>query len=192
MPHPVESFREIKEKNTGSLTAAVILLIVFYVVTVLKDTAGGFIFTVFDSESYNSLYVLLSTVGLVLLFTVSNWLVCTLFGGIGKLKEIFIVTCYSLIPIIIGYTLELILTHVLVKEEGTFIGIMVYAFMLYAAFMLIVGIMRIHDYEFGRFIRTTVLSLCAMMIIIFILFLIFMLVQQVYGWLVTVLTELKY
>lgn len=192
MPHPVESFREIKEKNTGSLTAAVILLIVFYVVTVLKDTAGGFIFTVFDSESYNSLYVLLSTVGLVLLFTVSNWLVCTLFGGIGKFKEIFIVTCYSLIPIIIGYTLELILTHVLVKEEGTFIGIMVYAFMLYAAFMLIVGIMRIHDYEFGRFIGTTVLSLCAMMIIIFILFLIFMLVQQVYGWLVTVLTELKY
>ena len=180
MPHPVESFREIKEKNTGSLTAAVILLIVFYVVTVLKDTAGGFIFTVFDSESYNSLYVLLSTVGLVLLFTVSNWLVCTLFGGIGKFKEIFIVTCYSLIPIIIGYTLELILTHVLVKEEGTFIGIMVYAFMLYAAFMLIVGIMRIHDYEFGRFIGTTVLSLCAM------------LVQQVYGWLVTVLTELKY
>lgn len=192
LAHPVDSFREIKEKNTGSLTAAVILLIVFYVVTVLKDTAGGFIFTVFDSGSYNSLYVLLSTVGLVLLFTVSNWLMCTLLGGIGKLKEIFIVTCYSLIPIIIGYTLELILTHVLVKDEGAFMGIMVYAFMLYAAFMLIVGIMRIHDYEFGRFMGTTALTICAMLIIVFILFLVFMLIQQVWGWLVTMYSELKY
>ena len=80
----------------------------------------------------------------------------------------------------------------LVKDEGAFMGIMVYAFMLYAAFMLIVGIMRIHDYEFGRFMGTTVLTICAMLIIVFILFLVFMLIQQVWGWLVTMYSELKY
>ena len=192
LAHPVDSFREVKEKNTGSVTAAGILLVIFYIVTVLNDISGGFIFTVFDSGSYNSLYVLLSTVGLVLLFTVSNWLICTLFGGIGRLKEIFIVTCYSLIPIIIGLAAKLVLTHLLIEEEGAFMGIMVYAFILYAAFMLIIGLMRIHDYEFGRFIGTTVLTLCAMLVIIFILFLVFMLVQQVYGWVITVYSELKY
>ena len=64
--------------------------------------------------------------------------------------------------------------------------------MLYAAFMLIVGIMRIHDYEFGRFMGTTALTICAMLIIVFILFLVFMLIQQVWGWLVTMYSELKY
>lgn len=190
--HPVESFREIKEKNAGSLPIAILLLVLFYVVTVLRDTSGGFIFTVFDAESYNSLYVLLSTVGLVVLWTVSNWLVCTLLGGIGKFREIFVVTCYCLIPMIAGYAIQLILTHVLTKDEGAFLYILVYALTLYAAFMLIIGIMRIQDYEFGKFVATTALSLATMLIIIFLLFLVFMLSQQIYGWLITVYTELKY
>mgnify|MGYP004632551831 CR=1 FL=1 len=63
---------------------------------------------------------------------------------------------------------------------------------LYAAFMLIIGIMRIQDYEFGKFVATTALSLATMLIIIFLLFLVFMLSQQIYGWLITVYTELKY
>lgn len=188
--HPVDSFREIKEKNTGSVVAACILLLVFYVVTVISDVAGGFTFTVFDSETYNSLYVFLSTVGIVILWTVSNWLVCTLLGGIGKIKEIFIVTCYCLIPVIAEISLSFLFSHILVKDESAFVGIMVYAFILYAAFMLSIGIMRIHDYEFGKFIATTILTIVAMVIIVFLIFLVFMLIQQLVGWAVTVYSEL--
>ena len=45
------------------------ILALFYVITVVNDTMGGFAFTVFDSESYNAIYVFLSTVGLVILWT---------------------------------------------------------------------------------------------------------------------------
>jgi hypothetical protein len=165
-------------------------MILFYVVTVLADIKGGFVFSVFDSETYNSIYVFLSTVGLVVLWTVSNWLVCTLLGGIGKLKEIFIVTCYCLIPIIIEIVLSFIFSHVLVKDESAFVAIMVYAFIMYAAFMLSIGIMRIHDYEFGKFVFTTVLTIIAMVVIVFLVFLVFMMVQQLFGWVVTVSSEL--
>ena len=188
--NPVESFRELKEKKTGSVIAATVLLVIFYVVTVLSDILGGFVFTVFDSETYNSFYVFLSTVGLVLLWTVSNWLVCTLLGGIGKIKEIFTVTCYCLIPVIIEITLSLIFSHILVKDESAFVGIMVYAFILYAAFMLSMGMMKIHDYEFGKFVLTTILTILAMIIIVFLIFLVFMMVQQLFGWIVTVYSEL--
>lgn len=189
--HPVESFRAIKEKQKGSLISAVVLLAVFYVVTVLNDTAGGFIFTVFDYQGYNALYVFLSTVGLIILWTISNWLICSLMGGVGRIKEIFIVTCYCLIPIILGNILRLVLTHIIVADEAAFMGMMVFAVTAYAAFMLIIGIMRIHDYSFGKFVGTTVLSVIAMMIIIFLIFLIVMLAQQVYGWLLSVLIEIK-
>lgn len=188
--HPVESFRELKEKKTGSVVAAVVLLVIFYVVTVLSDIMGGFVFTVFDSETYNSFYVFLSTVGLVVLWTVSNWLVCTLLGGIGKMKEIFTVTCYCLIPVIFEIALSLIFSHILVKDESAFVGIMVYAFILYAAFMLSMGMMKIHDYEFGKFVLTTVLTILAMIIIVFLIFLVFMMIQQLFGWMVTVYSEL--
>ncbi len=190
--HPVEAFRLLKEKGEGSLIIATVLLILFYVITVLNDTAGGFAFTVFDSENYNAVYVLLSTVGLVLLWSLSNWLVCTLASGIGKLREIYIVTCYSLIPIIAARLCNLVLTHILVPDEGAFLGILLTACTIYALFMLIIGIMRVHDYEFGKFVGTAIFSIIGMIIIVFLLFLVFMLVQQVLTWLSTIFIEIRY
>lgn len=190
--HPVESFRLIKEKGEGSVIISVVILVLFYVITVLNDTLGGFAFTVFDSESYNAIYVFLSTVGLVVLWTVSNWLVCTLAGGIGKMKEIFIVTCYSLRPILFAKTVRLILTHILVPSEGAFLDVFVVICTAYAALMLIIGIMRIHDYEFGRFLGTTIFTVIGMLIIVFLLFLVFLISQQLFAWLKTLYIELRY
>lgn len=190
--HPVEAFRLVKEKNEGSLVVSTVLLVLFYIITVLNDTAGGFAFTVFDSENYNAIYVLLSTVGLVLLWTLSNWLVCTLAGGIGKLREIYTVTCYSLIPIIAVRLCNLVLTHILIPDEGAFLGILIIACTLYSLFMLIIGIMRVHDYEFGKFVGTAVFSIIGMIIIVFLLFLVFMLIQQVLTWASTVFIEIRY
>ena len=86
-----------------------------YVVTVINDTKGGFAFTIFDKGNYNAIFVLLSTIGLAVLWTVANWLVCSLASGIGTLKEIYIVTCYSTIPLIFSKLLNLVLTHVLLQ-----------------------------------------------------------------------------
>lgn len=190
--HPVDSFKIVKEKGEGSLAISTVILVLFYVITVLNDTVGGFAFTVFDSENYNAIYVLLSTVGLVLLWSLSNWLVCTLAGGIGKLREIYIVTCYSLIPIMAARLCNLVLTHILIPDEGAFLGIMLSVCTFYSLFMLIIGIMSVHDYEFGKFVGTTIFSIIGMIIIVFLLFLVFMLIQQVLTWLSTVFIEIKY
>ena len=190
--HPAESFRLVKEKHQGSVMISTVILLLLYIVTVLNDTAGGFAFTYFDTNNYNALYVLLSTVGLVVLWTVCNFLVCTLAGGIGKLSEIYCVTCYSLIPVLFGRACNLILTHLLVPDEGAFLSIFLTVCTLYTAFMLIIGIMKIHDYEFGKFVGTTIFSVIGMMIVVFLIFLVFMLSQQVFGWIKTLYIELIY
>lgn len=190
--HPAESFRLVKEKQEGSVPISAVIVALFYVITVLNDTKAGFAFTVFDTSSYNAVYVFLSTVGAVLIWTLANWLVCTLAGGIGKIKEIFIVTAYSLIPIIFGRLCNLILTHILTPDEGAFLSIFLVVCTLYAAFMLIIGIMRIHDYEFGKFVATTLATVIGMVIIVFLLFLIFLIAQQAFGWVKTIYVELKY
>ena len=190
--HPFNSFDSVKRKNSGSLVIATVILCIYYAVFALKDTAMGFAFNSFDASSYNSLFVLLRTVALVLLFVVSNWLVCVLLGGIGKLKEIFIVTCYSLIPIIVSSIVSIILSHILSPDEFVFVTIFESICIGYTFFILAIGIMKIHDYEFGKFVGTTIVTLIAMIIIVFLVFLVFMLAQQVYGWICTIITELKY
>jgi hypothetical protein len=190
--HPFESFRLVKEKNMGSPILATVLLALFYVVTAVSDVASGYAFNRFDASSYNSFFVLLRTVALVLLFVISNWLVCVLMGGIGKLKEIYIVTCYSLIPTIVATATGILLSHVLSPDEFVFVTIFQTICTAYTFIILAVGIMKVHDYEFGKFLGTTAVTVIAMLIIVFLIFLVFMLAQQVYGWMGTIFTELKY
>ncbi len=190
--HPVESFRLVKEKQMGSVGIALVLLLIFYILSAIKDTAAGFAFNKFDAASYNSFFVLLSTVGLVVLWTVANWLVCVLLGGIGKLKEIFIVTCYSLVPMIFSTGIGLLFTFILTPDEYVFVTIFQGVCVIYTAFMLILGIMKIHDFEFGRFLGTTILTVISMLIILFLLFLIILLAQQVWSWVYTVFIEIRY
>ena len=123
---------------------------------------------------------------------ISNWLVCVLMGGIGKIKEIYTVTCYSLIPVVFGALTGLLFTHLLSPEEYVFVSIFQVICILYTFFMLAVGIMKIHDYEFGKFAGTTVVTAIAMAIIVFLIFLILLLGQQMLGWIKTAYLELKY
>lgn len=190
--HPFESFRLVKEKNMGSPILATVLLALFYLVTAVSDVASGYAFNRFDASSYNSFFVLLRTVALVLLFVISNWLVCVLMGGIGKLKEIYIVTCYSLIPTIVATAAGIVLSHVLSPDEFVFVTIFQTICTGYTLIILVVGIMKVHDYEFGKFLGTTVVTIIAMLIIVFLIFLVFMLAQQVYGWIGTIFTEIRY
>ncbi|MBO5020333.1 MAG: YIP1 family protein [Clostridia bacterium] len=190
--HPFESFRLVKEKNMGSVVCATVLFVLFYITTALSDVISGYAFNRFDASSYNSFFVLLRTVALVALFVIANWLVCVLMGGIGKLKEIYIVTCYSLIPVIFATVTSVVLSHMLSPDEYVFVTIFSAICTAYTFIILAVGIMKVHDFEFGKFLGTTAVTVIAMLIIIFLIFLVFMLAQQVYGWIGTIFTEMKY
>lgn len=188
--HPANNFTDIKEKKLGSIPLCIILVAVFYAVTVLQTLAGGFMFTVYDPASFNSIWVFVRTVGLVALWIVANWMVCTLLGGKGRLKEITIVTCYSLLPIIVEKIIRLVLTNVLLPTEAAFLGILDTVALLYFGLMLIIGLIKIHDFSFGRFIGTTVLSVAGIAAIVFLIIMIVILVQQFWGFIITVGSEI--
>ncbi len=190
MVHPSDTFATIKEKQQGSILLCFITLVLFYVVTVLQTIGSGFLFSTYDPETFNSIWELVRSVGLVILWVVANWMICTLMQGKGKLKEIIIVTCYSLWPIIIEKILYIVLTNVLLPAEGSFLGIFDTVATLYFALLMIMGLLKIHDFSFSRFIGTTVLTVVAMGAIVFLGILLIILVQQLYGFVATLVTEI--
>lgn len=190
--HPFDSFTKVKYNNLGSVPLSIILLTVFYITTILKTTSSGYLYSNYNAADFNSLYVIIRTFGLVILWTVCNWGVCALRGGIGKLKEIFIVTCYSLIPIIFGNVVYVILTNVMLPAEAGFLSVLMNALTIYAAFMLIIGIMKVQDYEFGKFIITTIMSIVGMAIVLCLIVLIIILVQQLGAFVLTIIMEVAY
>lgn len=188
--HPADTFREIKEKKNGSVVIAAVLTLIYYVTSVMTVTNGGFAFVVFDSENFNSLFVLLQTVGLVVLFTISYWCVSTLFGGLGKIADIFVVTAYSFTPMIIGNIAYTVLTNLLVPNELGFLNIFMTIMSLYTVILLIIGMMRINDFEFKQFLLVTALSIVGMVVILFLIIVVVLLLQLTVGFFKTVISEL--
>lgn len=188
--HPSSCFTDIKEKQLGSLPLCLLLLVLYYVVTVMKTIAGGFMFTNYDPASFNSILVFVRSVGLVVLWIVANWMVSTLLGGKGKMKEIIIVTCYSLQPLILAGIIHIVLSNVLLPVEASFLGILSTLATIYFAIMLVNGMLKIHDYSVGKFVWTTLLTVAGMAIIVFLLIMLIILIQQFGAFILTLVNEM--
>lgn len=192
MLHPFDSFRQIKEKKKGSLVLCGILLVLFFVLQVMRTTGSGFLFSGFDAATFSSLMVLVRSVGLVLIWVVVNWAVSTLFEGKGRMKDILVVTCYSLIPLLIETVLFIALSHFLTNSESAILQLLWYAACLYTFALLTVGTMVIHDFSLKKFIGTGVLTLLGIALLVFIFFMLGILLQQLGTFLTTLFTEVIY
>ncbi|MBE6727836.1 MAG: hypothetical protein E7562_04220 [Ruminococcaceae bacterium] len=188
--HPALTFEEIKEKKQGSVTISLVLIALFYVTAVIQVICGGFMFTQYDPATFNSLWVFVRSAGLVVIWILSNWMISTLMQGKGTMREICIVTCYSLTPIIIERFLRLLFTNILIPTEAMFLTGMDALAIGYAAILLIIGLIKIHDYSMSRLVGTSVLSIAWLAILVFLMIFVGMLVQQIGGFAVTVFLEL--
>ena len=134
---------------------------------------------------------MLRSVGLVVIWIAANWLICTLLGGKGKLKEIIIVTCYSLLPLIVEGIIHIILSNVLLPVEASFLSILSVISLIYFGFMLVIGMLKIHDFGMGKFLWTSFLAVLGMAIIVFLIIMLIILVQQFGAFVATLITELS-
>lgn len=188
--HPALVFSEMKRGKTGSVIVGMVIMLLFYITTILKTTASGFLFRPISDNSFNSLLVFARTIGFVILWTVINWAMATLLGGVGKIKEIFIVITYSLLPMILGNTVYIIFSHGLNITEGEFLTMFFAVTVALTVFMVVVGSIIIHDVSFGRFVGITVVTFLGMLVVVFIMILIVLLLQQAWSFIGTLIREM--
>ena len=123
------------------------------------------------------------------LWAVSNWCFSSLMDGDGKLSDVFMVTCYAILPMTLCNLIQIPLSHFLSSSEAsifTFIGIfgMVWGYGYVFLSMIIV-----HQYSVAKGFGTAVLTIVGMAVIAFVAILVFFLVQQVWGFVSGISTE---
>ena len=188
--HPFDGFFEIRFRNHGSAFLATLLLIAYAVLNCLKFQYTGFPMNMNNIEEMDALSLFISVVSVVALFTVSNWTVTTLFNGKGKMKDIFIVLCYSLTVLIIGDIIVTFASNFVATEEVmilTSIQMVCYA---YFAFLVVAGLTTVHEYGFGGSIMSIVMSVVAAAIILFIGILVFTMLERMVSFFSSVAEEL--
>ena len=188
--HPFDGFFEIRFRNHGSLLIATLLLIAYAVLNCIKFQYTGFPMNMNNIDEMDALSLFISVVSVVALFTVSNWTVTTLFNGKGKMKDIFIVVCYSLTVPIIGDAIVTFASNFVTLDEVmilTSVQMLCYA---YFAFLVIAGLTTIHEYGFGGSIMSIVMSIVAAAIILFIGILVFTMLERMVSFFSSVAEEL--
>ena len=187
--HPFHTFEDIKYKSQGSVIIALILVLLLYIASSLEATSTGFLFCKNSDRTYNTLYTLASTIGLVLLWSIVNWLMCTLFSGKGTFKEVLIVTAYSLLPLIAYTFIYVGLSHLIPLSGGALLGGIRTVLLIYTFYLLSVGIMAVHEYTFPKFLITGVVTVVCMILAVFIIFMMVVLLQQFWNFVYSIYME---
>lgn len=188
--HPIETIENLKEKKNGSVISASILLLLFTVVEVILTVGKGFIFNTSRIQDFNIIMVLARSLFLVLLFVVANWALCTLLDGEGRVIDIYICTCYSLIPVIASKIIQVVCSNILTEDEYVFVTMIVTALNIWFVALMLFSLKTIHNYTLTKTIINALVTLVGMVIIFFLLFLFIVLVQQLYIFIATICTEL--
>lgn len=190
--HPFDSFDDLKYKNMGSVKIAVVITFLFFIAAVLNVIACGFLYSTTLLRNYNPLYTLGSTIGLVVLWSVCNWLVCSMFDGKGKLNEVYVSTCYALVPWIVFQFIRVILTHFLpLSTSGLITGIET-VLLIFTFFLITVAMLKVHEYDFFKFILTGLVTIFFMILVVFIIFLCGILIMQFVTFIETIYEEIAY
>ena len=190
--HPFRAFEDIKYKKRGSLLIALIIVVLYFFAEALAATSTGFLFCPNSAQTYNIFYTLAQTIGLVLLWSIVNWLMCSLFSGKGSLKEIIVVTAYSLLPLVIYTFIYVGLSHILPLSGGALMSGIQTVLLIYTFYLLAVGMMAIHEYTFPKFLITGIVTLVCMLLAICIGFIVVILLQQFWNFIYSIFMEIMF
>ena len=188
--HPFDGFFEIRFRNQGSMLIATLLLVAYAILRCLSYQYTGFVMNLNNIDEMDALSIFISTVSVVVLGAVANWTITTLFNGKGKLKDIYIVICYSLTVLIIGDAIVTFASNFVTTEEVmilTSISMLCYAYFI---FLLIAGLGTVHEYSFAGNLFSMVMTVVAAAVILFIGVLLFTMLERMFSFVTSVGEEL--
>lgn len=168
------------------------ILLLLFIAKVLERQTTGFAFNYNNLDEFNAFLIFVQVFGIFVLWVVMNWAISTLFDGKAKTKEIWFFSSVALLPYTIAVFISVILSNILVPDEGVFISWIVYVSIGWSVFMLVVALMIIHDYGLGKVIWSSLMSLAGIAVLVFIGVLVFSLFQQIYGFIEDIVAEIIY
>lgn len=188
--HPADGYYEIRHRERGSVAVAIVLVILFSLSFSINRISASFIVNDVDPLDVDALTELVAVLLLFALFCVGNWSITCLMEGEGRLKDIAIAFGYGMIPMIVCFNLGTVVSQFVAQNEEAFYYMIIGVGIAYGLFMILIGIMQVHNYTLGKTLITIFLTFIAMFIIIFIVLLFVDLINQVYGFFFSIYQEL--
>ena len=191
LSHPVQGWEEFKIEKKGKMWVSIFILLMYVLMNIVAYQYEGIITNTNNPQKFNSIQLLIYGVLPPVIIAVANWSVTTLLDGKGKMKEIFMMICYSLFPVTILGFLNIGLSNVLTLDEANFIMLINIVSWVLTCYMAFMGLVVIHEYGIAKTLWSIILTVVAMLIIAFVALLLFDLAQQMYGFIYSLFKEIS-
>ena len=189
--HPFDGFWDLKHEYRGSVRASFVWLALAVLTFYYQSVGTGYVFN--PRQNYSTILIQLSAVLVpVLLWSISNWCLTTLFDGEGSFKDIFVATCYALVPIPILIIPSVIISNFALASEATIINLLVSIAFVWAGLLIFFGTMVTHDYSFGKNVITCLGTIVGMGVIMFIGILFSTLLAKIVSFISSIVIEITY
>ncbi|MCR4642087.1 MAG: YIP1 family protein [Lachnospiraceae bacterium] len=190
--HPLDGFWKLTHEHKGSLAAANTILILAIFTRIIKLKYTSFLFLQVYWEDINILLYIASILFPLALWVVGNWALTTLFDGKGRLGDVYMGTCYGMLPYPLIQLPLMIVSNFVTIEEGQFYSVLSVLSLVWCLILIVCGMGQIHAYSAGKTLMFTVASIFAVLVMIFLLMIFFSMVTQGVAYFISIGRELMY
>ena len=190
MFHPFDGFYEIRHRGKGSVSLAMLFVFLFGLSFSLNRRYAGFVVNLINPRHVDSRAEIIGIFLAVILFAAANWSITCLMEGEGRFKDIITIIGYSMLPMVLSFVPATIISRFVASDEEGIYYLILTLSIIYFLILLLLGIMTIHNFGFGKTLATILLTFVALLLIIFIILLLISLINQVWLFLQSVYTEL--
>jgi len=170
---------------------AFVFIVIFYLARVSQDLYGGFMYVIVDEANYNALITLIGSVGLLLLWVITNWGICMLNDGKGSLKEVFAMSAFSVTPLIAYSVIFTVGSHIIPATTTNTFGLIHTICLIYMVLLLLIGMTVIHEYSFFKAMGMAIVTVLCMVLAAFVLCSVVLLTQQFIMFIVGIVNEIR-
>lgn len=190
--HPIATFNNLKYEGKFSKRIALVLAILFFLEQSLSFEVSGYLFNANFGEHLDTVSMLVKTVGVLGLWSVCNWATSTLGNGEGRLSEIWMVMCYSLMPWIIMGIVSIFISNIISTDEGILFATIQTIGIGWSLLLMFLGTLVVHQYTVKQTIGSVVITALILLGAAFLLLMLFGIFQEIRGFVSGIFTELSY
>ena len=189
--HPFDGFWDLKHEKRGSVRAGTTYLLITIATIYYQSIGAGYVTN--PQGNYISVWGAVMNVCIpLILWILGNWCITTLFDGEGSIKDVYIASTYSLLPLILTTIPATIASNFVLASEVKMITLVTTIGFVWLGLLLFFGMMVTHEYTIGKNVATTIATLVGMICIMFIVILFSPLLGKLVGFVTNIVTEIQY
>ena len=192
MFHPFKGFWDLKIHRRKKVIPCLIFVALMVISLVVNSLYRGVFLDPVKPGEYNIFTDVITVLLPLGLWCVSSWCFTSLMDGKGTLGDIFISTCYALVPMILVYIPLTIISNVTTLEELAVYHVVMAFAAIWTGCLVIFGLMITNDYSLSKTVMTCLLSIAGIGVILFLGLVAFSVVQQMAGFVIMIYREITF